>query len=73
MVDELTAIFVQKGLLNKEDGTWIASASAPLTVTEDVANAMWNYNFVVEDNSKGVHNSEFTKALLQQALDVMKK
>ena len=72
MVDELTAIFVQKGLL-KDDGTWIASASAPLTVTEEVADAMWNYNFVVEDNSKGVHNAAFTKALLQQALDVMKK
>jgi hypothetical protein len=72
MVDELTAIFVAKGLL-KDDGTWAASSSAPLTVTEDVANAMWNYNFVVEDNSKGVHNSTFTKALLQQALDVMKK
>jgi hypothetical protein len=34
---------------------------------------MWNYNFVVEDNSKGVHNSTYAKALLQQALDVMKK
>jgi hypothetical protein len=72
MVDELTAIFVQKGLLDA-NGAWIASASAPLTVTEDVANAMWNYNFVVEDNSKGVHNSAYAKALLQQALDVMKK
>jgi hypothetical protein len=72
MVDELTAIFVQKGLLN-EDGSWKASADAPLTVTEEVADAMWNYNFVVEDNSKGVHNSAYAKALLQQALDVMKK
>jgi formate-dependent nitrite reductase cytochrome c552 subunit len=72
MVDELTAIFVKEGLL-KEDGTWNASAAAPLTVTEEVANAMWNYNFVVEDNSMGVHNSAFAKALLQQALDVMKK
>jgi len=57
----------------KDDGTWITSADVSLTVTEEVADAMWNYNFVVEDNSKGVHNSAFTKALLQQALDVMKK
>lgn len=71
MVDELTTIFTSKGLL-KEDGTWNASTATPLTVTEDVANAMWNYNFVVEDNSMGVHNSAFAKALLQQALDVMK-
>jgi hypothetical protein len=72
MLDELTAIFVQKGLLDA-NGAWIASSSAPLTVTEEVADAMWNYNFVVEDNSMGVHNSAFAKALLQQALDVMKK
>jgi hypothetical protein len=72
MVDELTALFVKKGLLN-EDGSWKASADAPLTVTEEVADAMWNYNFVVEDNSMGVHNSAFARALLQQALDVMKK
>jgi hypothetical protein len=71
MVDELTAIFVEKGLLD-EEGAWVASSSAPLTVTEDVADAMWNYNFVVEDNSMGVHNAAFTRALLQQALDVMK-
>lgn len=73
MVDELTGIFVAKGLLNAEDGSWIIPSPGPLTVTEDVANAMWNYNFVVEDNSMGVHNSAYAKALLQQALDVMKK
>lgn len=72
MVDELTAIFVEKGLLKAEDGSWITSSAAPITVSEEVADAMWNYNFVVEDNSMGVHNAAFTKALLQQALDVMK-
>jgi hypothetical protein len=74
MVDELTAIFVAQGLLAAdEEGsyTWVTSSDAPLVVTEAVADAMWNYNFVVEDNSKGVHNSAFTKALLQQALDTM--
>jgi len=48
------------------------SADAPLTVPEEVANAMWNYKFVEEDQSMGVHNSAYTKALLQQALDAMK-
>jgi hypothetical protein len=71
MVDELTTIFTSKGMVN-EDGTWKTSADAPLSVSEDVANAMWNYNFVVEDNSMGVHNAAYAKALLQQALDVMK-
>jgi len=72
MVDQLTTIFKAKGLLN-DDGTWKASSDAPLVVPEEVANAMWNYNFVVEDNSMGVHNAAFAKALLQQALDVMSK
>jgi hypothetical protein len=39
-----------------------------VTVTETVASAMWNYKFVVEDQSMGVHNSAYTKALLEQAL-----
>lgn len=88
MVDELTAIFVEKKLMNPDevanpDHLWgiydpatqkwsNPSADAPLTVPEAVANAMWNYKFVVYDKSMGVHNSAYTKALLQQALDAMK-
>jgi hypothetical protein len=83
MVDELHAIFVDKKLLNPETDLWgiydsatgkwsNPSADAPLTVTEAVANAMWNYKFVVYDKSMGVHNSVFTKALLESALEAMK-
>jgi len=49
------------------------SADAPLTVPEAVANAMWNYKFVVYDKSNGVHNPAYTKALLEAALETMKK
>ncbi len=83
MVDELHAIFVDKKLLNPETDLWgiydpatgkwsNPSADAPLTVTEAVANAMWNYKFVVYDKSMGVHNSAYTKALLASALEAMK-
>ena len=83
MVDELHTIFVDKKLMNPETDLWGVwdpatqkfanpSASAPLVVPDAVAQAMWNYNFVVEDQSMGVHNSAYTKALLQQALDAMK-
>ena len=68
MVDELHAIFVAKGMLDAETDLWIVPATYP----EAVANAMWNYKFVVYDKSMGVHNSAFAKALLQQALDAMK-
>lgn len=88
MVEELHTIFVEKKLTNPDevanpDHLWgiydpaadkwsNPSADAPLTVPEAVANAMWNYKYVVYDKSMGVHNSAYTKALLQAALDTMK-
>jgi hypothetical protein len=69
MVDELTALFVEKGMLDPEEGLWVV----PATVPEAVANAMWNYKFVVEDQSMGVHNADYTKALLAAALETMKQ
>jgi hypothetical protein len=82
MLEELHTIFVNENLLNPETDLWgiydaatgqwsNPSQNAPLTVTEAVGNAMWNYKFVTYDSSRGVHNSAFTKALLQQALDAM--
>jgi hypothetical protein len=68
MVDELHAIFVDKGMLDPETDLWIVPATYP----EAVADAMWNYKLVVYDKSMGVHNSAYTKALLQQALDALK-
>ncbi len=68
MVEELKAIFIDRGMLDPETELWIVPATYP----EAVANAMWNYQFVLEDQSMGVHNSAFTKALLQQALDALK-
>jgi hypothetical protein len=68
MVEELHAIFVERGMLDPETDLWIVPATYP----EAVANAMWNYKFVVYDQSMGVHNTAFTKALLQQALDALK-
>jgi hypothetical protein len=83
MLEELHSIFVDAKLLNPETDLWgiydpatgkwsNPSADAPLTVSEAVANAMWNYKFVVYDKSMGVHNSVYTKALLESALEAMK-
>jgi hypothetical protein len=33
---------------------------------------MWNYKFVTYDQSMGVHNSAYTKAMLEAALTAMK-
>jgi hypothetical protein len=40
---------------------------------EDVANAMWNYVMVQEDQSHGVHNPGYTKAMLEYALQVLQQ
>ncbi|MBI3176939.1 MAG: hypothetical protein HYZ35_03010 [Chloroflexi bacterium] len=83
MVEELHAVFVDKKMLNPETDLWgiydpatdkwsNPSASVPLTVPEAVANAMWNYKFVVYDKSMGAHNSAYTKALLEAALEALK-
>ena len=83
MLEELHTIFVDGKLLNPETDLWgiydpatatwkNPSADAPLTVPEAVANAMWNYKFVVYDQSMGVHNSAYTKALLEASLAALK-
>lgn len=83
MLEELHTIFVDVKLLNPETDLWgiydpatstfkNPSADAPLVVPEAVANAMWNYKFVVYDKSNGVHNSAYTKALLEAALETMR-
>jgi hypothetical protein len=83
MLEELHTVFVDAKLLNPDTDLWgiydpatstwsNPSANAPLTVPEAVANAMWNYKFVVYDLSMGAHNSAYTKALLESALETMK-
>ena len=71
LLEELKAQFIAKGMMDEEEA-WIASSSAPAIYPEAIADAMWNYSFVAEDGSLGVHNSAYAKALLQQALDALK-
>jgi ribosomal protein S27E len=87
MLEELHTLFVEKKLMNPDevanpDHLWgiydpatnkwsNPSADAPLTVSEAVANAMWNYKFVTYDKSNGAHNSAYAKALLDAALETM--
>ena len=83
MLEELHTIFVDGKLLNPDTDLWgiydpaagewsNPSADAPLTVPEAVGNAMWNYKFVTYDQSMGVHNAAYTKALLQASLEALK-
>ncbi len=46
MIDELTALFTDQGFIDPDNGRWVTG-----TYPEEHANAMWNYKFVIEDQS----------------------
>lgn len=74
LLDEVKPRLAAAGILvdiESEDGEVSENRSVEGTYPEEVANAMWNYMFVLEDQSLGVHNPAFAKALLEYALEVL--
>ncbi|MEJ2549757.1 MAG: hypothetical protein P8Z41_10370 [Anaerolineales bacterium] len=65
MMDDLEKALVSAGLLDA-DGHPVVG-----TYPEDKAAALWNYIYIEEDRSMGVHNAEYIKALLQFSLEAM--
>ena len=65
MLDELKAALIAKGLLDA-DGAAVAG-----TYPEAQAAALWNWTYITEDKSLGVHNPAYSKALLQAGLDAL--
>jgi hypothetical protein len=76
MLDEVHELLVASGIMaadyTDDAGNLQQGRSIPGVYPEAVASAMWNYKLVEYDQSRGVHNSAFAKALLQQALDALK-
>lgn len=76
MLDEVHDLLVASGIMRADytddTGNLQVGRSVPGVYPEAVANAMWNYKLVVYDQSRGVHNSAYAKALLQQALDALR-
>lgn len=65
-LEEVKAALQAKGLLDK-DGVIVVG-----DYPEAQAAALWNYLFVEEDKSMGVHNSAYANALLDAALEALK-
>jgi hypothetical protein len=64
LTEELLEALVAKGLYDDEEGHPVVG-----TYPAAEAQALWDYIFIViEDDSEGVHNSKYTKALLEAAL-----
>jgi hypothetical protein len=76
MLEEVKALLIGSGIMaadyTDDAGELQQGRSIPGVYPEAVAAAMWNYKLVVYDQSMGVHNSAYTKALLQQALDALR-
>ena len=43
----------------------------PGTYSEELAGAAWNYMIVFEDNSFGIHNPSWIKAILEKGIELM--
>lgn len=48
-----------------------ASGSNPRVVPVAHAQAIWNYKTVAEDNSNGIHNPDYTRALLKNSIEAL--
>ncbi|MDH3307965.1 MAG: hypothetical protein OEO77_10655 [Acidimicrobiia bacterium] len=64
LMEEVKALLVEAGIMDLETGD---GRSFTGVYPEAVAGAMWNYVYVMEDQSMGVHNPAYTKALLEAA------
>jgi nitrate/TMAO reductase-like tetraheme cytochrome c subunit len=53
-----------------EEGLVNTSSTSPISLTVDQAAALYNYYYVMEDRSMGIHNPTYTKALLQNSIEV---
>ncbi|MBN1305559.1 MAG: hypothetical protein JXA13_14060 [Anaerolineales bacterium] len=65
-LDELEAALIAKGMLDEEGEPVLDS------YPEAEAAALWNWITITEDRSSGVHNPNYTKALLETSLEAVK-
>lgn len=68
LMEELKTKLVDLGILNPTTDLANASSSNPLELNEHQAGALWNYKFVEEDKSRGIHNFKFAKKLLENSI-----
>ncbi len=69
--EDLRDELINIGWVKASDGLVNASSGSPLNLSPDEAGAIYNYLFVMEDKSSGIHNPGYAKALLQGSLDFL--
>jgi hypothetical protein len=68
LIDSLHGVLMGMGILD-EDGL---VDNTPLTVSSEMVGYIYNYKFVEEDLSRGVHNPRYSVALLTNTLEALK-
>ena len=74
LLDDLEDLLFAAGLLEwvDEEGEMVLLPTEDRVIkTADSAGALYNYMFVREDQSKGIHNLSYTKDLLESSIDFM--
>lgn len=70
LLDEVKALLINSGIMRadyEEEGEIEHDRSIEGEYPREVVAAMWNYMFVLNDDSRGVHNPDFALALLRSA------
>ena len=62
LMTELETLLKAEGILNEDGG--LITGEYPI----GLANAYWNWKFVYQDHSHGVHNPDYTLALLKNSI-----
>jgi len=70
LADDMAALhdkLLELGLIDEAGSTLVQTTTIPFKT----AQALWNYKTVEEDHSHGVHNPEYAKALIKNALEAV--
>ncbi len=70
LLDSLLHVLMGEGVMD-EDGYTITSRTSPLKVTPEMAGYIYNFKFVEEDLSEGVHNPGYAVALLTNTIEAL--
>jgi hypothetical protein len=68
LLNDLGTKLFEKGILRDNLESVNASSSNPLELSAEEVGALWNYQYVREDQSFGVHNYKYMKALLENSI-----
>lgn len=65
LMAQLRQLLIDKGMLREDNYAETGTFSATLVGT------LWNYRYLLEDRSNGIHNPRYAKAMLQNSIEAL--